>query len=294
MLNLADTTRMLRAAGESTRLRLLALCAVREWSVTELAASVGQSEPRVSRHLKVLCDAGLLRRVRRGQWVCYSLASEGEAAWFVSTLLSRIDGSDVVRRRDAQRAATSARDLRPLAPRASRLGRAIAGFIHDSAPPVPVERLLLIEPMHLELIDAAATVARRLVIVAGRAANREALREHCDRRSIDCRLNAQLTIEGSAAQAAIVDLTGAKSADAVDAALHAVRRRLAPAALLWVVLPYEFLEHVRGNVVAHPITELRRLLAAAGFSTEKLKPIDEDAHVLVAHARHRASTVSAA
>jgi len=135
---------MLRAAGESTRLRLLALCAVREWSVTELAASVGQSEPRVSRHLKVLCDAGLLRRVRRGQWVCYSLASEGEAAWFVSTLLSRIDGSDVVRRRDAQRAATSARDLRPLAPRASRLGRAIAGFIHDSAPPVPVAPLSLL------------------------------------------------------------------------------------------------------------------------------------------------------
>ncbi|MCW5571157.1 MAG: hypothetical protein KIT78_08660, partial [Steroidobacteraceae bacterium] len=59
-------------------------------------------------------------------------------------------------------------------------------------------------------------------------------------------------------------------------------------------IPYEVLESARGNVVAHPITELRRLLAAAGFSTEKLKPIDEDAHVLVAHARHRASTVSAA
>lgn len=294
MLNLTDTTRMLRAAGEATRLRLLALCAAREWSVTELAASVGQSEPRVSRHLKVLCDAGLLRRMRQGQWVCYSLASEGEAAWFVSTLLSRVDGSDAVRRRDAQRAAMSARERRPMAPRASRLGRAIAGFIHDSAPKVPVERLLLIEPMHLELIDAAAVVARRLVIVAGRAADREALREHCDRRGFECRLSARMTTEAPAAQGAIVDLTGAKSGDAVDAALHAVHQRLAPSALLWVVLPYEFLEHSRGNVVAHPITELRRLLAAAGFSTEKLKPIDEDAHVLVAHARHQISTVSAA
>ncbi len=294
MLSLTEATRALRAAGESTRLRLLALCALREWSVTELAASLGQSEPRVSRHLKVLCDAGLLRRARRGQWVCYATATEGEAAFLIGSLLARIDGADAVRRRDAQRAASSGRDLRPAAPRASKLGRAIAAFIHDSAPAAPLQRLLLVEPMHLELIDAAAATARRPSIIAARADARESLRDYCDRRGLDGEIRARVPADAPAWEGAIIDFSGARDGEAVEAALRDVQARLAGAAPLWIVLPYEFLEYSRGNVVAHPITELRRLLAAAGFSTEKLKPIDEDAHVLVAHARRRDLAVSAA
>ena len=294
MLSLPDATRVLRAAGESTRLRLLALCALREWSVTELAASIGQSEPRVSRHLKVLCDAGLLRRARRGKWVCYAAATEGDVASLVSTLLSRIDGADAVRRRDAQRAASSARDLLPAAPRTSKLGRAIAGFVHDSAPAVPTQRLLLVEPMHLELIDAAASAARRLSIVAARADARETLRDYADRRGLDGEIRARVAASAPAWDAAMLDFSGARDGEAVESALRDAHARLAQGAPLWIVLPYEFLEYTRGNVVAHPITELRRLLAAAGFSTEKLKPIDEDAHVLVAYARHRDTAVSAA
>ena len=56
----------LRAAAESTRLRLLVLCARGELTVSELAQILGQSQPRVSRHLKLLCDAGLLDRFREG------------------------------------------------------------------------------------------------------------------------------------------------------------------------------------------------------------------------------------
>jgi len=59
----------LRAAAESTRLRLLVLCARGELTVSELAQILGQSQPRVSRHLKLLCDAGLLDRFREGSWV---------------------------------------------------------------------------------------------------------------------------------------------------------------------------------------------------------------------------------
>ncbi|MGE0581270.1 MAG: ArsR/SmtB family transcription factor [Steroidobacteraceae bacterium] len=294
MLSLPEATRILRAAGESTRLRLLALCALREWSVTELAAGIGQSEPRVSRHLKVLCEAGLLQRARRGQWVCYAAASEGDAAWLVATLLARIDAADAVRRRDAGRAATGARALRPMAPRASKLGRAMAGFIHDSAPGVSLSRLLLLEPLHLELVDAAASLARKLDVVVARADAREALRDYCDRRGVDVGLRARLPAAAAAWGGAIADFSGAQGGDAVESALRELYARLAPSAPLWIMLPYEFLEYSRGNVVAHPITELRRLLAAAGFATERLKPIDEDAHVLVAHARHRASTESAA
>lgn len=64
----------LRAAGEPTRLRLLAVCAHGEVTVGELARIVGQSQPRVSRHLKLLCDAGLLDRFREGSWAFYRIA----------------------------------------------------------------------------------------------------------------------------------------------------------------------------------------------------------------------------
>jgi len=294
MLNLAQATAILRAAGEITRLRLLALCAQREWSVTELAASLGQSEPRVSRHLKVLCEAGLLRRARRGQWVCYSLADEGDAAALASTLLARIDPADATRRRDARQASASARQMRPAAPRHSKLGRALAAFVQESAPAAASGSVLVIEPTHLELLDAATAAARRVTVIAARGEAREALREYCDRRGIAADLRARLAAGDGSRDAAVLDCSGTEGAEGVEAALRAVRTQLAPAASLWLILPYELLEFARGNVVAHPITELRRVLAAAGFRTEKLKPIDEGAHVLVAHARLSAHAVSAA
>ena len=67
----------LRAIAEPTRLRLLALCAEGEMTVSELTRVLGQSQPRVSRHLKLLCDAGLLERRPEGSWVFYSLAGGG-------------------------------------------------------------------------------------------------------------------------------------------------------------------------------------------------------------------------
>ncbi len=57
----------LTAAGEATRLRLLALLAEAELTVTELVTILGQSQPRVSRHLKLLAEAGLVERHREGR-----------------------------------------------------------------------------------------------------------------------------------------------------------------------------------------------------------------------------------
>ncbi|MBV8889719.1 MAG: metalloregulator ArsR/SmtB family transcription factor [Alphaproteobacteria bacterium] len=65
----------LRAVAEPTRLRLLVLCARGELTVTELTQILGQSQPRVSRHLKLLCEAGLLDRFREGSWVFYRLSA---------------------------------------------------------------------------------------------------------------------------------------------------------------------------------------------------------------------------
>ena len=76
----------LRAAAEPTRLRLLGVLARCELTVTEITQVLGQSQPRVSRHLRLLCDAGLLDRVPEGSWVFYRLADNRVARTFVDML----------------------------------------------------------------------------------------------------------------------------------------------------------------------------------------------------------------
>jgi SAM-dependent methyltransferase/DNA-binding transcriptional ArsR family regulator len=71
---------MLRAAGDPTRLRLLLLLRESELAVSELIEIVGQSQPRVSRHLKLLGEAGLLERFKEGSWVFYRAADRGKGA----------------------------------------------------------------------------------------------------------------------------------------------------------------------------------------------------------------------
>src|ERR1700719_2040973 len=84
----------LKAAGEDSRLRLLGLCAQQEMSVSDLAEALRQSEPRVSRHLRILCEAGLVERLRQGQWVHYRLTRDAAAAGFVQGVLGQIDKGD--------------------------------------------------------------------------------------------------------------------------------------------------------------------------------------------------------
>ena len=90
----------LRAAGEPTRLRLLALCASGELSVTELTQILGQSQPRVSRHLKLLVEAGLLERHREGSLVFYRLATHGPSAGLAGTLVDLLPDEDAALGRD--------------------------------------------------------------------------------------------------------------------------------------------------------------------------------------------------
>lgn len=66
----------LRAIGEETRLRILGLCAHAELTVSELVEILGQSQPRVSRHLKLLVEAGLLERYQEGNWAFYRLTAK--------------------------------------------------------------------------------------------------------------------------------------------------------------------------------------------------------------------------
>ena len=76
----------LRAAAEPTRLRLLGVLAHAELTVTEITQVLQQSQPRISRHLRLLCEAGLLDRVPEGSWAFYRLAEGRVASAFVQLL----------------------------------------------------------------------------------------------------------------------------------------------------------------------------------------------------------------
>lgn len=69
-----------RALADATRLRILALLRRMELSVGELAQVLGQSQPRVSRHVKILCDAGLAERRKEGSWVFVALGRSDRVA----------------------------------------------------------------------------------------------------------------------------------------------------------------------------------------------------------------------
>ncbi len=104
----------LRAAGEPTRLRLLAILAKSELTVTELTQILRQSQPRVSRHLKLMCEAGLLDRFREGSWVFYRRSQNGAGVKLAGLLSGLIPADDPtiardIERLDAVRAARSER-----------------------------------------------------------------------------------------------------------------------------------------------------------------------------------------
>jgi ubiquinone/menaquinone biosynthesis C-methylase UbiE/DNA-binding transcriptional ArsR family regulator len=96
----------LRAVAEPTRLRLLVLCARGELTVSELTRILGQSQPRVSRHLKLLCEAGLLDRFREASWVFYRLAEATPAAALARHLVAVCGEDDPIVALDQQRLAT--------------------------------------------------------------------------------------------------------------------------------------------------------------------------------------------
>ncbi len=92
-----------KAVAEPSRLRLLALCARGELTVTEITEVVGQSQPRVSRHLKVLCAAGLLDRFREQNWVYYRVPLGGPGAELARGLLRLLPADAPALRLDRER-----------------------------------------------------------------------------------------------------------------------------------------------------------------------------------------------
>ena len=117
----------LRALADSTRLRIMRLLSSMELAVGELAQVLGQSQPRVSRHVRILCDAGLAERRREGSWVFLHIAIAPDRAPPIGAAVARL--LDAAEADDAQFAARCAEDRRHLAAiRAARENQAEAYF----------------------------------------------------------------------------------------------------------------------------------------------------------------------
>lgn len=100
----------LKAAGESTRLRILALLGQAELTVKDLTAILGQSQPRISRHLRLLSEAGLIDRHPEGAWVFYRLTDGAPTRRLAASLLALVDVGDAELARDRDRLAAVKRE----------------------------------------------------------------------------------------------------------------------------------------------------------------------------------------
>ncbi|MEQ1937303.1 metalloregulator ArsR/SmtB family transcription factor [Mesorhizobium sp. CN5-321] len=94
---------ILKAAAESSRLRILALLSRGDLTVSDLTEILGQSQPRVSRHLKLLMEAGLIDRYQEGSWAFFRLCDADAARKFVMELVAGIDPADGQAERDLER-----------------------------------------------------------------------------------------------------------------------------------------------------------------------------------------------
>ena len=164
---------MLRAAGEPTRLRVLALLAQEELAVLELGRVLGQSQPRVSRHLKLLAEAGLVDRFADGAWAFYRLAAAEPARTLADAVLSLADPCDPVLAADRERLA---------AVRAERAAQA-ADYFARNAPRWAEIRSLHVDEAEVEaailraagpgpfrrLLDLGTGAGRMLTLLGGRA-----------------------------------------------------------------------------------------------------------------------------
>ncbi len=96
----------LKAIGEETRLRIVALLGHAELTVTDLTEILGQSQPRVSRHLKLLVDAGVVEKHREGTWAFFRLVDQGAGLTILHGALATLDPHDPVMSADRDRLAS--------------------------------------------------------------------------------------------------------------------------------------------------------------------------------------------
>jgi ubiquinone/menaquinone biosynthesis C-methylase UbiE/DNA-binding transcriptional ArsR family regulator len=162
----------LEAAGEETRLRILCLLEAAELTVSELVAILGQSQPRVSRHLRLLVEAGLAARQREGAWAFFRLAEPGGA--LVREWLRRLDPADPVVNADRVRLDIAREARRKQA--AAYFAAHAADWDQIRALHAPEERVeaalvaMIAEKPYRNLLDLGTGAGAMLELLAPRAA----------------------------------------------------------------------------------------------------------------------------
>lgn len=170
-LTAAQTVEALRAAGEPTRLRVLSLLAAEELSVMELSRILDQSQPRVSRHLKLMADAGLIERFPDGARVFYRLSHDLPARTLIDTVLDLLDdeagAADHRRLEDVrrERAAEAAAYFEQVAPQWDRI-RSL--YVSESAVEAAIERAAGPGPFQ-RVVDLGTGSGRMLTLIGKRA-----------------------------------------------------------------------------------------------------------------------------
>jgi ubiquinone/menaquinone biosynthesis C-methylase UbiE len=170
-LGLPSLTAALKAAGEETRLRLLALIAEAELTVSDLTEILRQSQPRLSRHLRLLTEAGLVERFREGSWAFFRLGERGSAADIARALTARLDPDDPTMKRDRARLA-AVRSARVQAAQnyfrrhAAEWDRIRQLHVADVAVEAAIRSALAGEPIH-SLLDLGTGTGRMLELFAG-------------------------------------------------------------------------------------------------------------------------------
>ena len=163
----------LRGAGEATRLRILALLAGGELNVKDLTQILGQSQPRISRHLKLMAEAGLIKRFREGSWVYFRLADSGAEAALAQAIVESLDQTDLTLARDRSRA-TAVQTARAEAAQAyfkahaSEWDSIRALHVAEKDVEAAISEALGEGPFHL-LVDLGTGTGRILELFAARA-----------------------------------------------------------------------------------------------------------------------------
>jgi len=289
----------LRAIAEPSRLRLLAILARGEFSVSELREILGQSQPRVSRHLKLLDDCGLLQRFREQHWIYYRVPVDTDGGQLVRLLLEQLDGDDPTLVADTVRVQrvlearggtganaggglAAADDLVPLlAAELGEEGRA-ALLYYGSAPD--------------DVLAGLGSAARRVVgmhpsrtdVQRARARLHAAGLSHC---VLQQGALSALPYPAHGFDVVIIDRMLAEAerpADGLREAARVLRRN----GRLLLVEDFEALE--RRAPEANPIALLRAWLAEAGLACERLRPCDvSGAHLLLAAATTQPEALAA-
>jgi SAM-dependent methyltransferase len=292
----------LRAAAEPTRLRLLKLLTQGELTVGEICAVLGQSQPRVSRHLKLLCDAGLLQRFREEHWVYYRVPLAGSGHELVAQLTSFIASDDPVSQVDKRRLA------KVLAERANTTTPASATNVDAAL--AQLDALLLdelsTEPLGdvLDIATGSGRILRSLAPHANHAVgvdiSTEALRfarkqtysvsnsklSRCVFRRGDMY---KLPVDTASFDTATLERVLVAAARVEDV-LKEAARALRPNGRLCVVEDFDLLAGTGEN----PLAAMRRWFEAAGLICERLRPVDtHGVHLIVAIARKPGAHASA-